>query len=426
MSKKQREQQQGDWNQFVRTLLFSLDRWPDLEGVQAAVLPDFAQADKEKVGPHVLLLGGESHQYSEHAQHLPRIMNKRHILGAEIAAIARAAAERNARFVLQRAFAYQSYYPQGYIRQFNDLDIVVAGLDDLTRLLPALMELGYYVVRPLVLRCSDGADPWVGIAFNKQRADLPEPVMLDVCVSGPSISGVSYCRVPNSVWADRQSLTIDVSSVPMLPPTFNLLSLFIEAFERDQLYVRDLLDLDRMARQPLDMEQLCADISALQLGHEVDRFRRLVHRANLEHLFPLFDRLPRVGLPLPEQPRWVSRVLGHMAPMVVRRSLGRAAAGLGYGGLSEWLDWIEDAVPNASLWVYRRLSSRRVYTLGLPIYLFSAAGSGSSVGSKVGPQFERTELGEYVVVAGRRYFTRVRPVVSEDELAVIGGSLIDG
>lgn len=390
----------AQWNELLATLVRDIRAKPSEATLSSATLPDFTAADREKVAPQILALRARAsggNLSPADAAHLERIRHKRHILAEEIAIVGRAASATAAAFVIQRGFAFQSYYPAEYIRQFNDLDIVVPDLATLDRLLPALFAQGYYIARPLVLCRSATPLPWVGIALNKRRADLPEPVMLDVTVGGPAVGSLHFWQFPAAAWESRQFIPIGSSSVPILSPSFNLIALFVEACEREQLCVRDLLDLECLAQQPLDLELVRVTLAQLHLEHEVKRFTAAAHAAGLAHLLPLLHQIGgQVGK-------------GRASLPVIR---GRA-----YDMAVQALDWLEDRAPNLCLWMYQRIPTQRVYRLGLPVYLFHTA-EGAPPGARPNnPSFARNRQHDVVILAGQRYLGRARPLIAEHEIA---------
>jgi len=422
MSKVYSENTARVWEHELNLLVAQLRKWPNLTATVDAPLFRLDTADQQKVAPHMLVMGlqtSNTETASDALRQYERIMRKRHVLEEEVVAITMRAIEKNIKFVLQRGFAYQSYYPIGYIRQFNDLDIVLATVDDFNRLFPELEQLGYFIARPVVLRYDGNRGSSATIAFNKHHSDLTEPVMLDVSIAAITISPITSWRLPDSAWETRQPLVINSVIVPILAPTYNLLSLFIEAFQRENLLLRDILDLDRLALQAIDVHFLKTSLKLLGLQHEADRFRRIARRSNLEHLLPLLDSLVPKPSALAERPRYLGRLIGHVIPVTAQNSWTRTVAAITYMGCIGTINKIEDRAPIASLFVYQHISARLVYRLGLPIYLFPVSDpSGTDISSI--SESGSAAVTEYMHLGTSCYFCRARPMISVEEILRTG------
>jgi hypothetical protein len=377
--------------QLVRLLL------ADLAGAAPAApaLPALEDADREKVGPHVLgLLGASGRLTPELERDVERIARKRRVLDEEAHAIAAAARDAAVRLVFVRGFALQALYPAGYVRQFNDLDLLVATEDEAARLLERLRRAGYGFSRvPLTRRNLAGRGPrrWVGLPLNRMRDDLDEPVIVDMHVGGPSITAQTHLALPEAVF-ERPALA---AGLPVLDPTWSALSLLAELFDRRELVARDFLDLDRALRAPVRWHELVREASSFCLRPQARRAAADAAAAGLDPLVAVLRRVGgRAGLGSGARSAEALHLLGR----VVRESPWRAPARLAAVAAGPIVERLEDRWPAAALRAVRALGARPADALGLSLYLFAGEGRGD------------------LAVVGSRWLARLRPLVDEDEL----------
>lgn len=408
----------ADFRGSLSILLTTLRSWPRTNvNDTSASLPSLREADRQKVGPHVAAVQerlGRSMAGSE--AYIDRVRHKRDLLEAEMVAALEMAEGLGIRLFPLRGFATQAAYPAGYVRQFNDLDLVVPTPAEFGLALGTLRARGYFLARPLVLRqmCGNGGAVVATAALNKCHPELGEPIMLDLLLAGPALSRVSSYRIPLQAWAECTATELGGLTMKVLSPTDSLLGLLIECCERDDLVLRDLLDLDRLSVGSIDTAVLTEAVKELRLEFEVWRLRYVARRSGLmpralEILEPLAPSVPP-GL-LMAQGAW-------RAAAEIRRARGNdgvlaAAARVAYLTFYPLLDRLEDWFPQRALEVYQQLSAQQVFDLGLPIYLFEVpyrARPGD------GPTFDRIRGQDVVSFAGRCYLCRARPLIGEDEI----------
>src|SRR5207245_10916809 len=124
---------------------------------------------------------------------------------------------------------------------------------------------------------------------------------------------------------------------------------------------------------------------------------------------------PRISAP--PRPRWISRYFGHILPNLRRRGRSSALAGSLYNLAGGVIDRAERSAPSTALGIYRSVSARQAYELGLPVYLFTnpRAILGDTGTNAIVPPVPQS--GRVSVPGFDRYFGRVRPLFSATEAA---------
>lgn len=313
-------------------------------------LPTVELADQEKVAPQVLELyrtrGQESPALHADAQ---RISHKRGILAEELALVATRLKEEGLLFVAMRGFAIQSHYPEGQLRQFNDLDLVLPDSDQFGRALAVLKDLGYFVARPMTARRTESG-AWVGASLNRLREDLDHPVYLDLLAEGPGLSMFAHHRLPDVAWGRLETMLVGGVEVPALAATDALVAFAVELQEREWVTARDVIDACLLATKA-DCAEAMEAIGRLGLSAQVERLLELADSA---------------GLAAPDGLRQ-----GAVSSL---RSPGASVHSGWYTRLHRAASWVEDRHTGAGCWV-ARVSARHLYRSGRPIFLIPSAAS---------------------------------------------------
>ncbi|TMD09990.1 MAG: nucleotidyltransferase family protein, partial [Chloroflexi bacterium] len=148
---------------------------------------------------------------------------RRNFLEQELSEVAREATGRRLRFALIKGFAFESYYPRGYARDFGDLDLVVPSLEEFDAFLDLLHGRGYHVgsaivaLRPQV----PGASPCVGVAVENQGSDARHACKVDLSAGGHFISHLTFCAIPDSLWHEPPTISLRGVPIPILPVVHN-------------------------------------------------------------------------------------------------------------------------------------------------------------------------------------------------------------
>jgi Uncharacterised nucleotidyltransferase len=181
---------------------------------------------------------------------LARLRRREYLMDQELALIASALG--SVEYLLLRGRALGRFYPQGWARQYNDIDILVRDERAVPAALDELARHGYYVARPVVSRAA-GRRIWLGMALNKHVPGLEHPMYLDVTTLGPALSSTRHLSLPAAAW--RTAGRIEVNGVPVRVPgtAWQAALLAAELAERRGDYIlRDVLDLAMMDRAGVD------------------------------------------------------------------------------------------------------------------------------------------------------------------------------
>jgi hypothetical protein len=181
---------------------------------------------------------------------LARLRRREAVMNAELEQVV--AALDGLDHLLMRGPALTRWYPEGWVRQYNDLDLLIRDAAAVPAVLSRLARHGYYVARPIVAR-TGRAGTWLGIALNKQVEGLGHPMYLDVTSLGPALGSTRNLTLPAAAWRTRESVPLGNVSVPVLDRFWQAALLAVELVERDGAFaLRDVLDLAVLDRGDLD------------------------------------------------------------------------------------------------------------------------------------------------------------------------------
>jgi hypothetical protein len=212
---------------------------------QIVTRADLAGADREKLSYLVLHLAAQFGLalVGEHAAELERLRRRDTILEREGAAVTQALLATGCDHLLLRAQGLRRFYPPGWVRQYNDLDILVRNDRDVGSIFKSLAHLGYYVARPVVAR-REGTNNWVGVALNKQLIGLGHPMYVDLTTLGPALTRSRCLRLPDEAWRDRDHTAIGDATISVLDSNWQAVIFAVEMVERNRQFVlRDVVDL---------------------------------------------------------------------------------------------------------------------------------------------------------------------------------------
>jgi hypothetical protein len=189
---------------------------------------------------------------------LERLRTRERVLGRELAAASACLTAAGIEHILLRGDALGTRYPQGQVRQYNDVDLLLREGTALPRALTALRALDYYLARPVVCR-RDRAGLWAGAALNRRVEGLGHPMYLDVTTLGPGLDRASALPLPAEAWAGVRHLTVLGTSVPVLSTTWQAVVFALELVERNGEFIfRDLLDLLALERDGTEWDAVAA------------------------------------------------------------------------------------------------------------------------------------------------------------------------
>lgn len=323
----------------------------------AAVLPgtDLASLRETKLGYMLLNLASQwgITLTAPQDDELARLRCREAVLNAELAGIAAALAGSGADYLVMRGPALTRFYPTGWVRQYNDLDLLVRDDTALPTVLRRLARHGYYVARPVVSRAV-ATGIWRGIALNKQVDQLGHPMYLDMTSLGPALSSTRHLTVPAACWQDREMLTTAGIPVPVSGATWQVALFAAELVERRGSFVlRDVLDLAALGRGSPDWAAVRAYLqetpqAGAALGSLILLARACGELSGTSGGVPA--ELLDISWPRPHRSALEPRAL--VAATVTR---GIRLAKRRSPGLARWL--------------VERAPTRAWFALGLPVYL---------------------------------------------------------
>lgn len=229
---------------------------PAVRDAVAAVLarPDLDGADGAKLSYLVLDLAERSgiELTQDQAAELARLRRRSRVLDEELVGIAEALAQVTADYVLLRAGALGRHYPNGWVRQYNDVDLLLRDERPVAAVLDRLAGQGYHLARPVVSR-AQGSGVWLGLALNKPAPALGHPMYLDLTTLGPGLSRTRCLPLPERAWRTRERLMVGSCAVPVLDAAWQAVVFAVELVERRGAYLlRDVLDLAMLDRAGVD------------------------------------------------------------------------------------------------------------------------------------------------------------------------------
>jgi hypothetical protein len=366
----------SDLYKILPMLIHHIEHWPELNN-HMQTLPDLKEAEFHKITPHIvdILKNRKSVGFSkEVVKKDESIRHKREILLRELNLLNKIAQEENISYSVLRGFAFQTYYPSSYIRQFNDIDIIVRTPKDLYTLMGRLKRNDYFIAHSIVVRKQrESNDTWIGIALNKITPDLDHPIYLDVTLGGPSISDQSHYSLQEDAWESCTFAEINGVSFPVFSVQHNIMILLAEAFERKRLALRDLLDFHQLlqrAGEDIDDAWISEQIRGFGLEHEARRFVSIANKHNIESIKSFGNRLH-----LPLDSVYVRKSKGsdwrhHMLKMMRGRKAASKAANLLHFLLFPFLLRFQAKHPHKVLRLAKTVNIDTYFDLGLPLYLF--------------------------------------------------------
>ncbi|KKO53463.1 nucleotidyltransferase family protein [Paenibacillus sp. DMB20] len=329
--------------------------------------------------------------------------------------IVRHLSKTNINYALLRGFGFQSYYPTGYNRQFNDIDIIVKTIEDFNNIMDLLLGLEYFIAKPMVIRKQkskfDNDSVWIGVALNKRTDKLDHPIMVDITLGGPSISHQSHYPLDERSWNSLQFIEIGNVSVPILSDTDNFLLLLCESYERNSLYIRDLLDMEQIIQANIDIHRVKDKLKKLELFGQVQQFRQYAEKINLTNILSFLDSLQDQSAFSNHK----SKQTLHIKKVMKYRPFLNRIVGIYFEPLVSRMEQFENKYPEKAMNIYSRVPLNFIFNIGWPLYLFPESRKEQLFSSP--PMFIRDKqegnwrtnlkLGSFV--------TRIRPVTYIDE-----------
>ncbi|WP_433475105.1 nucleotidyltransferase family protein [Spirillospora sp. CA-142024] len=330
---------------------------PPAEIHSLLALPDLADAERAKLS-YLALHFAERWDVTltaEQSAELSRLRRRTAILERELATVGATLNRGGADYVLLRAVGLSRFYPDGWVRQYNDVDILLRDDRSLPAALDRLRGLGYYLARPIASRRS-GTGLWLGLALNRQVSDLGHPMYLDLTTLGPALSRARSLTLPEDAWRRREQVTVAGTPIPVLDPTWQAVVFAGEMVERDGAYQpRDALDLVMLHRGGARWPEVAARLrsapdAAEALGRVAELARSSLPAAGLGTDPPVSR--PAGRWPLPGAP---SR-LPYWRDAVVEASDALVRA-------------VRRVSPRAARHLVERAPARAWFAAGLPVYL---------------------------------------------------------
>lgn len=288
---------------------------------------------------------------ADQATELARLRRRESILNAELAAVADALGDGAIDYVLMRGPALTRFYPDGWVRQYNDLDILLRNDASIPEVLDRLSRRGYYVARPIVGRAS-ATGVWLGVALNKRLDGLGHPMYLDVTTLGPGLSTTRNITLSGHAWRTLDTIQINDSRIPVLGQDWQVALFGVELVERGRFFVaRDVLDLAMLSREQPDWARIRTDLND--------------HAEAVAAL----GSLARLGLACERAADRHDRPATPVAAWPDRRRRGPGPRALAALATRTVIRRLSQRRPAAARWLAERLSARLWFALGLPIYL---------------------------------------------------------
>jgi Uncharacterised nucleotidyltransferase len=212
--------------ELLSALTRALRRWPQPDApadhwralAEEVELPaaDPAQLRRHKVtGSYLRLRPGDGTE-SRRQRH------RAAVLADELADVAGRLASAGVEHAVLRGPAIGRFYPPGWPREANDVDLVLRRPPDLATAFDALAPAGWFPARPVTTRRERGVGgTWAAAALNKLRPDLDHPVYLDLTVGGPAVDRCRCVVLPAAAWAGAGRVRIRDADVagfgPVMP-----------------------------------------------------------------------------------------------------------------------------------------------------------------------------------------------------------------
>lgn len=246
-------------------------------------------------------------------------------------------------------------YPYGYIRQMNDLDLMVRSLDDCLQTMQALIRDGYNRQvpweSPWLQRMNVGDSSRLHIVghFNLYRVEDDFPVVIDLHTA-PFISGVSGI-LESQMWERAQT---NPAGVHMPTPEDQLLILVAHAVNHGYFLIKDFNDIYAILSQhqeSIDWDYFCHSCRENTLTSAAFYSLDLVQReyesrpipqSILEHLKKqksgLYTKtLGAINRKGPEHRELAEKSIAVLHTLAYEKDQHRLAAGLGIVGKYLWI-----------------------------------------------------------------------------------------
>lgn len=288
----------------------------------------------------------------DQAAELARLRRRETVMNVELAGVAGALSSAPGDYLLMRGPALARFYPARWVRQYNDLDILLRDGRSVPEILQKLAQRGYYVARPVVSR-STAAGLWFGIALNKQVEGLAHPMYLDLTSLGPGLSGTRSMTLPAAAWRSLDTIQVNGTAVPVPSCTWQAVLFAIELAERRGSFAwRDVLDLAMLDRSAPDwptvrsllkrFPEAAAGLGALaRLGQECARAAGLMNTG-----------------PGPLTVSWPARRLRPPGPRALTVTVAVTL-----------IKRVRQRRPALARWMAERAPAGLWFSLGLPLYL---------------------------------------------------------
>lgn len=380
--------------ELVSALARALREWPAVGGdperhwsrlAEQVSLPEVRLAEVRRhklVGPYLLLRPGNR---TEEARQRRRAA----VLADELAGVTGRLGAAGVEHALLRGPAVAQFYPAGWPREANDIDLVVRHPRQLAVALDALTPAGWFTARPVVTRRDRGAGgSWAAAALNKLRPDLGHPVYLDLTVGGPAVDRSRCVPVPDAAWASAIPVRVADSDVPAFDPTHLVVLLAVEWMEREEPTGRDLMDFVVLRDRVVDWDYVGRQIRDHRLQRGVHSLSRLAASAGLADVAEQLRRLTPTGGSAGRT--WRLRTLAGVDRLYIQGMRRN---------------------PVATLAVVERLPAAAWFAGGLPVYAYPPRRDGRPLRGAAG----RAAGG----LAG--YRARVRPVAEDADVDDVFG-----
>ncbi|HEV7658118.1 MAG TPA: GNAT family N-acetyltransferase [Mycobacteriales bacterium] len=318
------------------------DHWRALADEVELPAADPAQLRRHKVtGSYLRLRPGDGTE-SRRQRH------RAAVLADELADVAGRLASAGVEHAVLRGPAIGRFYPPGWPREANDVDLVLRRPPDLATAFDALAPAGWFPARPVTTRREPGVGgTWAAAALNKLRPDLDHPVYLDLTVGGPAVDRCRCVVLPAAAWAGSGRVRIRDADVAGFGPTQLAVVLAVEWMERDRAIGRDLLDFLVLRDVGIGWDEVGRAIRRHGLQRGVRALAALAAETGLAEPAEHLRRLaPATG---PAGPGWRQRLLTRT------ERLSR---------------WAIRRRPVATLEVVERMPAATWYGLGLPLYAY--------------------------------------------------------
>jgi hypothetical protein len=219
--------------------------------------------------------------------HSKRIERRNALLGDTLRQVAVDAAELGIVLAFPKGFSLQELYPQGQLRQFVDLDIQLASVNDLWRLHPLLEALGFSI-SILTL----GRDQWSGrligsAGYSHRDAEIGNwKLEIDIQFGGLMLRGGRTYALDEEFWGSTQTLPWGNAPAPSVP--HSLVLLFAEIAERKEVIFRDIVDFALLSKriEQARLDWVAGAVRENGLGSSVRAIAKAASRSGVTAAMP--------------------------------------------------------------------------------------------------------------------------------------------